>query len=155
LTPEEYFEFVSHLYGLNQTEFDQFLERFRDFFNGEILSQNKYIREFSRGNQKKIGIAAALMSPPEVLILDEPFPHLDPTTVLRLKRILKDFHRQRKATLLISSHDLNHVTEVCERIAILEKGIIIHDLQTEAGTLAQLHRYFEKQIAEERQQPDN
>lgn len=142
LTPEEYFDFVGRVYGLPPAAVDDFLESFQDFFNGEILDKNKYIREFSRGNQKKIGLAAALMSKPEVLILDEPFPHLDPTTVFRLKKILQDYHKIHHATLLISSHDLNHVTEVCERIAILEKGVLIHDLKTDDRTLEKLQAYF-------------
>ncbi|MCK6562063.1 ABC transporter ATP-binding protein [candidate division KSB1 bacterium] len=149
LTPEEYFDFVCRLYDLPPARYAAFLDRFQDFFNGEILGQHKYIREFSRGNQKKIGIAAALLAQPEVLILDEPFPHLDPTTVLRLLRMLKDFHLQQQATVLISSHDLNHVTEVCERIAILEKGVIIHDLQRDDATLATLQAYFTRQMTDE------
>ncbi len=142
LTPEEYFDFVAKVYGLAQIAMEDFLESFADFFNDEILGTNKYIREFSRGNQKKIGLAAALLPKPEVLILDEPFPHLDPTSVFRLKKILQDFHHKHKATVLISSHDLNHVTEVCERIAILEKGVIIHDLKTDGSTLEKLQAYF-------------
>ena len=139
LTPEEYFAFIGQLHRLSPAAMDNFFERFRDFFNGEILGKKKYLRDFSWGNQKKVGIAAAMMGQPEILVLDEPFPHLDPTTVIRLKKILQ----QLKTTLLISSHDLNHVTEICSRIAILEKGEIVHDLQTSADTLTQLHRYFE------------
>ncbi|MCI0515191.1 ABC transporter ATP-binding protein [candidate division KSB1 bacterium] len=142
LTPEEYFDFIRSLHGMTVEAAQEFLTYWGDFFNGEILNQHKYIREFSRGNQKKIGIAAALMGHPEILILDEPFPHLDPTTVNRLKNILRTVHQHHRTTLLISSHDLNHVTEVCERIAILEKGIIIHDLRTDAHTLEKLQSYF-------------
>ncbi|MFH0991563.1 MAG: ABC transporter ATP-binding protein [bacterium] len=142
LTPEEYFDFVRKLYGVTVSEYNEFLERFEDFFQGEILEKKKYIRDLSKGNQKKVGIAAALMSKPEVLVLDEPFPHLDPSSVIRLKKILKEYHTNHQATVLISSHDLNHVTEVCERIAILERGSIIHDLKTDESTLEKLHNYF-------------
>jgi ABC-2 type transport system ATP-binding protein len=143
LTPEEYFDFIRNINGLSFAEFQAFLDRFRDFFNGEVLDKNKYIRALSRGNQKKVGIAAALMSNPEVIVLDEPFPNLDPTTVIRLKNILKELQQSKQVTMLISSHDLNHVTEVCQRIAILEKGIIVHDLSTDENTLEQLQAYFD------------
>ncbi len=139
LTPEEYFSFVARLHRLEEKQYTDTMDRFRDFFNGEILGQNKYIRALSRGNQKKVGIAAALFGSPRVLILDEPFPHLDPTSVIRLKNILKT----ENTTLLVSSHDLNHVTEVCDRIVILEKGKIVHDLRTDNTTLETLNSYFE------------
>jgi ABC-2 type transport system ATP-binding protein len=139
LTPEEYFSFVARLHRLDDKQYGDTLDRFTDFFNGEILGQNKYIRALSRGNQKKVGIAAALFGNPRVLILDEPFPHLDPTSVIRLKNLLKAEH----TTLLVSSHDLNHVTEVCERIVILEKGQIVHDLRTDNTTLETLNAYFD------------
>jgi len=143
LTPEEYFAFVARLHKLDSEQYKEILAGFKDFFNGEILNQNKYIRALSRGNQKKVGIAAALFGKPKVLILDEPFPHLDPTSVIRLKHILKELRSDVKTTMLISSHDLNHVTEVCERIVILEKGLVVHDLRTDKTTLETLHAYFD------------
>ena len=142
LTPEEYFEFLASLHGLSSGEVTEFLQKFGDFFNDEVLGKNKYIKELSRGNQKKVGIAAALMFEPEIIVLDEPFPNLDPTTVFRLKNFLKELQTEKNVTMLISSHDLNHVTEVCERIAILEKGDIIHDLRTNESTLKELEAYF-------------
>jgi ABC-2 type transport system ATP-binding protein len=119
-----------------------FLERFSDFFNGEILDKKKYIRELSRGNQKKIGIAAALMGEPDIVVLDEPFPHLDPSTVIRLKEILLDLNKNHNKTLLISSHDLNHVTEICDRIVLLEQGRILKDKPCDDNTLGELKDYF-------------
>ena len=75
------------------------------------------------------------------MILDEPFPHLDPSSVIRLKRILRELN-DKGVTLLISSHDLNHVTEVCKRIVILEKGVIVNDKETNENTLKELEQYF-------------
>ena len=141
LTPEEYFAFIGKLNGLTPGDVQAFLDRFRDFFNGEILEQRKYIRDFSKGNQKKVGVAAAVMSDPELLILDEPFANLDPSSQIRLKNLLKDLKRQGM-TLLISSHDLSHVIEVCDRIVLLEKGQVIEDMQTDETTLQQLESYF-------------
>jgi ABC-2 type transport system ATP-binding protein len=142
LTPEEYFNFVAKLHNLSEGDMVLFLESLKDFFNDEILLSKKLIRDFSKGNQKKIGIAAALIGDPKILILDEPFTALDPSSQIRLKRFLVDLQTQFNMTMLISSHDLNHVTEVCKRIVVLEKGKIVKDIHTDADTLKELEAYF-------------
>ncbi|PHN07251.1 ABC transporter ATP-binding protein [Flavilitoribacter nigricans] len=139
-TPEEYFEFTGSLFGLNRSDVFQFLERFEVLFNGEILGKRKYIRDLSKGNQKKVGIAAALLGSPELVVLDEPFANLDPTSQIRLKQLIRELDDQK--TVLISSHDLMHVTEVCERIVVLEKGEVIKDIFTQEDTLQELEAYF-------------
>ncbi|UCF39255.1 MAG: ABC transporter ATP-binding protein [Acidobacteriota bacterium] len=142
LNPEEYFEFVSDLYGIDHASYLSRLDDFAEFFNGEILGRGKLIRELSKGNQKKVGIAAALLPNPEVVILDEPFPNLDPSSVNRLKKILNQTREAHDVTFLISSHNLNHITDVCDRIVVLEKGRIVRDLQTDTSTLQELEEYF-------------
>jgi ABC-2 type transport system ATP-binding protein len=142
LTPEEYFDFVAKLHHKSAGDLTAFLDSLKDFFNGEILGSKKLIREFSKGNQKKIGIAAALIGDPKILILDEPFTALDPSSQIRLKRFLAELQVRFNMTMLISSHDLNHVTEVCKRTVVLEKGIIVKDLQTDEDTLKELEAYF-------------
>jgi len=142
LTPEEYFYFIGDLRGQNKADIDAFLVQFEEIFNDEIIGKKKYLRDLSKGNQKKAGIVAALIGNPEVIILDEPFAHLDPTTQIRLKQIIKELTQNRDVTVLISSHDLTHVTEVCERIVVLEKGDIIKDLATSDATLKELEDYF-------------
>jgi ABC-2 type transport system ATP-binding protein len=142
LTPEEYFQFIASANNLSKGDVKNFMEQFDEFFNGEIIGKNKYIRELSRGNKQKVGIAASLMSEPEILVLDEPFESLDPTTQIRLKKLLKQLKDEKNVTMLISSHDLNHVTEVCERIVVLDKGTIIHDIKTQQDTLKELEAYF-------------
>lgn len=139
-TPEEYFEFTGSLFGLNRSDVFQFLERFEVLFNNEILGKKKYIRDLSKGNQKKVGIAAALIGQPNLVVLDEPFANLDPTSQIRLKQLIRELEDQK--TVLISSHDLNHVTEVCERIVVLEKGEVIKDISTREDTLQELETYF-------------
>lgn len=141
LTPEEYFEFIAGLNGISRQEMHTRLAPFAELFNQEILNRNKYIRDFSKGNKNKIGIAAAMMLHPQVLILDEPFANLDPTTQIRLKNMIKA-NKTRDMAMLISSHDLSHVTEVCDRIIVLEKGVIIKDFQTNADSLKELEQYF-------------
>jgi ABC-2 type transport system ATP-binding protein len=142
LTPEEYFQFVGKINKLSQQDIEEFMASFEDFFNGEILGNKKYIRDLSKGNQKKIGISAAIMTNPEILILDEPFSSLDPTTQFRLKKLLKELQEEKQVTMLISSHDLNHVTEVCKRIVVLHQGDIVHDIVTREDTLKELETYF-------------
>ncbi len=142
LTPDEYFNFIGGLHNINKAEVNERLQGFEDFFNGEITGNKKYIRDLSKGNQKKVGIAAAMLSRPELLVLDEPFANLDPSTQIRLKNILRKYKSNNENTLLVSSHDLNHVTEVCERIVVLEKGETIKDIKTGETTLKELEEYF-------------
>ena len=142
LTPEEYFEFVGDLRGMNKAEVTTFITQFKDFFNDEIIGKKKYLRDLSKGNQKKAGIVAALMGNPKVIILDEPFANLDPTTQIRLKQIIKDLTETKEVTVLVSSHDLTHVTEVCERIVVLDKGDVVKDIQRSEETLKELESYF-------------
>jgi len=142
LTPEEYFYFIGDLRGMNKADVDNFLRQFEEIFNDEILQKKKYLRDLSKGNQKKAGIVGAMMGNPEVIILDEPFANLDPTTQIRLKKYLKTLTDDHEVTLLVSSHDLNHVTEVCERIVVLDKGLVVKDIKTSAKTLKELENYF-------------
>jgi len=142
LTPEEYFYFVGKLNNRSKADVDEFLKTFDAFFDGSILKSGKYIRDLSKGNQFKVGIAACLLQNPEILILDEPFANLDPSTQMRLIKMLKEMQEQKRMTIFISSHDLNHVTDVCSRILLMEKGKIIKDLQKNEETLKELEQYF-------------
>ena len=142
LTPEEYFYFVGKLHNRSKADVDEFLKLFETFFDGSVINSRKYIRDLSKGNQFKTGIAACLLQNPEVLVLDEPFANLDPTTQMRLKRMLAEMQEQRRMTILISSHDLNHVTDVSSRILLMEKGRIIKDLPKGDDTLSELEAYF-------------
>lgn len=142
LMPEEYFYFVGELRGLSKKQVDNFLIQFEVFFHGEILGGKKYLRDLSKGNQKKAGVVAALLGEPKVVVLDEPFANLDPSTQIRLKEILKDLSKNKETTILVSSHDIQDVTGVCERIVLLEKGKIIKDIVTSPKTLKELEAYF-------------
>lgn len=148
LTPEEYFYFIGDLRGQNKADVDALLAQYQDFFHGEILGQKKYLRDLSKGNQKKAGIVASFIGKPKVVILDEPFANLDPTTQIRLKQIIKDLAAQQDVTVLVSSHDLIHVTEVCERIVVLNKGVVVKDIETSAETLKELEVFFGSEKAE-------
>jgi ABC-2 type transport system ATP-binding protein len=142
LTPEEYFYFTGKLHNLSRADVDEFLAGFSAFFDGAVLQSGKYIRDLSKGNQFKVGIAACLLQDPEVMILDEPFANLDPSSQIRLIHLVRELNKKKPMTILISSHDLNHITEVCTRILLMEKGLIIKDLQTSSDTLTELEAYF-------------
>jgi ABC-2 type transport system ATP-binding protein len=142
LTAEEYFDFLGKSHRMSKDDIADFITGMGDFFNDEIIGKNKYIRDFSKGNQKKIGIAAALMGNPELLILDEPFTNLDPSSQIRLRKMLAELNERLNITMLISSHDLMHVTEVCSRIVALQKGIAAHDLKKKKNTLKELEAFF-------------
>lgn len=142
LSPEEYFKFVSKLHNYTDEDLKNFYAKFEDLFNGEIIGKSKFIGDLSKGNVKKVGIAAAFIGSPQAVMLDEPFENLDPTSQIRLKNLLRQERETRKITYLISSHDLNHVTEVCDRIVILEKGKVIKDLKGNQNVLAELEEYF-------------
>ena len=128
LTVEEYFYFLGNLRAVSKEEINIWVQEFEPFFNGEILGQKKYLRDLSKGNQKKVGIVGTLIGKPELVILDEPFANLDPTTQIRLKKLIRDEAEKHGTTFLISSHDLIHVIEVCDRIVLLEKGLAIKDI---------------------------
>ena len=142
LTPEEYFEFIAELRGVEKENLYLWIKKFSSFFNEEILNQKKYIRDLSKGNQKKDGITSTFIGSPELIILDEPFSNLDPSSQILLKKLIEDFSRNHNTTFLISSHDLTHVTEVCNRIVLLEKGEVIKDIETSKTTLKELEGYF-------------
>ena len=128
LTVEEYFYFLGNLRAVSKEEINIWVQEFEPFFNGEILGQKKYLRYLSKGNQKKVGIVGTLIGKPELVILDESFANLDPTTQIRLKKLIRDEAEKHGTTFLISSHDLIHVIEVCDRIVLLEKGLAIKDI---------------------------
>ncbi|MFK8266219.1 ABC transporter ATP-binding protein [Capnocytophaga cynodegmi] len=142
LTAEEYFYFIGELRGQNKADINNHIQKYSDFFNDEILGKQKYLRDLSKGNQKKVGIIAALIGNPKVIILDEPFANLDPTTQIRLKKIIKELTENKEITILISSHDLLHTVEVSDRIVALNKGIIVKDIQTSEETLKELELFF-------------
>ena len=143
LTAEEYFEFVGKVSGMTKEQVEERLEAFRTFMSDEIMGQKKYIRDFSAGNRHKVGIIAALLNRPELVILDEPFNFLDPRSQNMLKKILVEYNKETGATVIVSSHNLQHTTEISTRIALLEHGVIIKDLDNhDAEAVVELQDYF-------------
>lgn len=150
LTPEEYFEFIAKVNHLPTEQLQSFLNSMTQLMDGEILGQKKLIRDFSAGNQQKIGIIAAMIAHPQLLILDEPFNFLDPSSQNLLKKIILDYHKQTNATILVSSHNLQHTIEISTRVILLEKGKIIKDLPNENQKAeADLEAYFNREMNNE------
>lgn len=150
LTPEEYFYFIGKMYGLKKEEVDERLKPFERFMNNEVLGQKKFIRNYSMGNKQKIGIISAMLHYPQLLILDEPFNFLDPSSQAVIKHLLKKYSDEHQATVIISSHNLNHTVDICPRIALLEHGVIIRDIHNENNSAEkELEDYFNVRVEEE------
>ena len=144
LTPDEYFQFIGRISGRKQEEVDTFLQDFEQFMAGEVAGQKKLIRNLSAGNKQKVGIVGAMLLQPKVLILDEPFNFLDPSSQSAIKRLLVDYNKKTGATILVSSHNLQHTVDICPRIALLEHGVIIRDIDnTDRQAATELENYFE------------
>jgi ABC-2 type transport system ATP-binding protein len=144
LTPDEYFQFIARISGKDPNELEQFLEKFKHFMADEIIGQKKFIRNLSAGNKQKVGIMAAMLLQPHILILDEPFNFLDPSSQSAIKHLLKKYNEETGATILVSSHNLQHTVDICPRIALLEHGVIIRDIDNKEGQAqAELEDYFE------------
>ncbi len=144
LTPEEYFAFIGKITNMTQAQVDERLKDFERLAGGEIFGQKKLIRNLSAGNKQKVGIISALFNRPKLVILDEPFNFLDPSSQNILKHVLTDYNHKTGATILISSHNLQHTIDISTRITLLEKGQIIKDMPNEDGSArAELENYFE------------
>lgn len=145
LTPEEYFEFIAKVNNLSKEVLEERLKVFEHFMGGEIIGQKKLIRNLSAGNKQKVGIISALINKPQIVILDEPFNFLDPSSQNILKHLLEDLHKETHSTILISSHNLSHTIDISTRIALMENGVIIKDLSNDetGNTKEELENYFD------------
>ncbi|MBR5325950.1 MAG: ABC transporter ATP-binding protein [Prevotella sp.] len=144
LTPEEYFAFIGKITDMTQEQVDERLKDFERLSAGEIFGQKKLIRNLSAGNKQKVGIISALFNRPKLVILDEPFNFLDPSSQNVLKHVLTEYNKETGATILVSSHNLAHTIDISTRIALLEKGQIIRDMENEQGSArSELENYFE------------
>jgi ABC-2 type transport system ATP-binding protein len=145
-TPEEFFYFSAYLYGITKEEVDVRLKLFDNFMSDEVIGKKKYIRDLSSGNKQKVGIIASILIQPEILILDEPFNFLDPSSQIILKEILIDLNKKKSTIIILSSHNLNHISDLSSRILLMEKGIIIKDIPNIGNSLHEISNYFTNQI---------
>lgn len=147
LTPEEYFRFLAKISGLTDEILNDRLLQFDSFMNGEILGQKTLIRNLSMGNKQKVGIIGAMLHYPMLLILDEPFNFLDPSSQLAMKYLLDTYSKEHGATIIVSSHNLTHTLDICSRITLLEHGLIIKDYDRDYALLtSEIEAYFKGNI---------
>lgn len=143
-TPEEFFDFIAGVYGIDSATLAERLQGFELLMRDEIMGTGKLIRDFSEGNRQKIGIIGAMIVNPKILILDEPFNYLDPSSQINIARIIHEVNLQHGTTVLISSHNLNFISEICNRIILMEKGVILKDLtNADEAAAKELQSYFE------------
>lgn len=144
LTPDEYFQFIASISGLSPQQLTEYLDTYRTFLAGEILGQKKLVRNLSAGNKQKVGIVAAMLLRPQLLILDEPFNFLDPSSQSAMKHLLTQYNHDTGATILVSSHNLQHTVDICPRIVLLEHGHIIRSIDNSNGEAQkELENYFQ------------
>ena len=128
LTPEEYFTFINRVSGIKDCNIDDIAQKFEHFTGGEVFGRKILIRNLSAGNKQKVGIISTLITSPEILILDEPFNFLDPTSQNLLKKMIESYNRETGATVIISSHNLTHTVDISTRSRLMEHGGLKRDI---------------------------
>ena len=147
-TPEEFFEFIAEVYKIPEPVLSSRLSQYEALMNGEILGARKLIHDFSNGNRQKIGIIGAMLINPRLLILDEPFNYLDPSSQIIVARMIQSMNKELGTTVIVSSHNLVSINDICTRILLLEKGEIIMDKEHMPGKdEMDLNSYFLDAIA--------
>ena len=146
-TPEEFFGFVAEAYDIPNQEMQVRLRDYETLMSGEILGTKKLLHDFSNGNRQKIGIIAAMMINPRILILDEPFNYLDPSSQIVVAKHIRQMNRNLGTTVLVSSHNLTSINDICNRILLLDKGKVLMDKPHEPGSMdEELENYFLKAV---------
>ncbi|WP_018109710.1 ABC transporter ATP-binding protein [Bacteroides propionicifaciens] len=147
LTPTEYLDFLGSLGNMTKEEISARVDRFKNYLGTDNLEGKKYIRNLSSGNQQKVGIVGALFNQPEFVILDEPFNFLDPTAQENTKKLLAKIHSDTETTILVSSHNLEHLLTICTRVILLENGVVIKDVKGDAAVYQEeIMSYFLKDM---------
>ena len=127
LTGREYINYIADLYEVNQKDRDERINKYVTNFNLEGAFDNQ-MKTYSHGMKQKITIMAALVHDPKVWILDEPLTGLDPTSIYQVKEAMKD-HARAGNIVFFSSHIIDVVERICDRIAIIKKGNILVDVK--------------------------
>lgn len=149
LTPEEYFSFIAEVYHIDDATLKERLAVFHSFMHDEIMGTSKYLRDFSQGNRQKVGIIGAMIVSPKVLLLDEPFNYLDPSSQMGIAKLIERMCGEMGVTVVISSHNLSFVSDISSRILLLEKGVLLKDIDNrDGGAIAELTDYFGLQAEE-------
>ena len=122
---KEYLGFIADLYGCSKERVSDMIE-----LTGLSPEQHKKIGELSKGYRQRVGLAAALIHEPEVLILDEPTTGLDPNQLVEIRNLIKNSGKNK--TVMLSTHIMQEVEKICNRVIIINKGKIVADEQLES-----------------------
>ena len=122
---KEYLSFIADLYGCSKERVNDLIE-----LTGLSPEQHKKIGELSKGYRQRVGLAGALIHEPEVLILDEPTTGLDPNQLVEIRNLIKNIGKNK--TVMLSTHIMQEVEKMCNRVIIINKGKIVADEQLES-----------------------
>ncbi len=117
---KEYLGFNADVYKVGKDRIDVVIEQ-----TGLLPEAHKKIGQLSKGYRQRVGLAAALLHDPEVLILDEPTTGLDPNQLLEVRKLIKEIGKEK--TILLSTHIMKEVEAVCDRVLIINKGTLVAD----------------------------
>jgi len=133
----ESFELLQPMYRIPPTRYRRNLDEFVQLLDmAEFL--NTPVRALSLGQRMRADLCAALLHEPRLVFLDEPTIGLDVVAKERIRKFIRYIHRERGTTILLTTHDLSDVEQLCERVMILDHGLVLYD-----GMLADLNRRFE------------
>ncbi len=122
MTPYELWKFIGTVYEIDESKFNESCKRLSEKF--DLTEFFKPIESFSHGMRQKVFVIAALLSDPDIWVLDEPLTGLDPQSSYNLKEMMRE-HAQKGNTVLFSTHILEIAERLCDRIGILQKGKLI------------------------------
>lgn len=117
---KEYLQFNASIYNINNKEVEKIISKV-----GLTSEAHKKINQLSKGYRQRIGLAAALLHNPEVLILDEPTTGLDPNQLVEIRNLIKEVGKEK--TVLFSTHIMQEVEAICNRVILINKGEIVAD----------------------------
>ena len=140
LRPDEYFRLVGGAYGLAADETDRRAETFAAFL-GPTVAAAASSATSRWATPTRSASSGRCCRAPGLVVLDEPFANLDPGARIALEGLLRA-ERARGATVLVSSHDLDHVVDVCSRILVMAGGRIVRDTPSTPETLGELRAFF-------------
>lgn len=124
LTPRENLRYFAGLRGLGGRKLENQIDELLERFNLQS-KRNVVVNNLSRGMQQKVAIAMTLISNTDIVLLDEPTLGLDVQTTVEIKNILRSISKDMKKTVLLSSHDMHLVQDVCEEVIVINKGKVV------------------------------
>ncbi|HLN61713.1 MAG TPA: ATP-binding cassette domain-containing protein [Symbiobacteriaceae bacterium] len=134
----ESFELLQHIYKVPQQRYEANMARFKDLLGlDEFL--NTPVRQLSLGQRMRADLAAALLHDPDILYLDEPTIGLDVVAKEKIREFIKEINRERGVTVILTTHDMQDIEKICERMILIDKGTVIYD-----GPVSQIKERFGK-----------